>query len=295
MMASASARFASTAKWIAAARANESARPDRLFSDPFAGALAGEAGAGILARSEAASGGENPFLPVRTRYLDDLLLAAGAPQAVLLGAGLDTRAYRLAIGEQTRVFELDRAEVLDEKDRILSGLGAHPLCRRQTVPTNLAGPWMDDLTAAGFDAGVPAVWIAEGLFYYLDQKAVRRLLRGARQLSAVGSMFAADVFGTGILEQPQIKPYLQWLETVGLPPPFATDDPSALFASSGWAAAKITEPGDADANYGRLAVRPVGAVEGSNRAYLVSASASLSGGSLDLDEQIGEGQFLDSQ
>src|SRR6185369_6428060 len=84
----------SSAYWIAAARARESERPDRLFHDPYAAGLAGARGVAIMQASERASGGENPYLPVRTRWFDDVIgaaLAVGVDQVVMLGAGLDTR------------------------------------------------------------------------------------------------------------------------------------------------------------------------------------------------------------
>jgi len=271
-MAVDNARFAATAKWIAAARARESARPDRLFCDPFAADLAGQAGVEILARSEAASGGENAFLPVRTRYFDDLLLSAGILQVVLLGAGLDTRAYRLALTGATHIFELDRAGVLEEKDRILSAAGARPRSARSTVAVDLTGTWTDALTSAGFEASRPSMWIAEGLLFYLNEQQVRSLLGSARSLADRDSVFAADVFGTGLLEQAQMQPYLRWLESAQLPPPFCNDDPAGLFASCGWAPARITEPGQPDANYGRFTAH--GPAQGSSRAYLVRAGSS---------------------
>src|SRR6266699_6751320 len=92
---------AGTAYWIAAARARETARPDRLFEDPYAAALAGDRGRRMLERAEAPTGRPNPFLPIRTRHFDDVLVAeAGRDrpgQVVLLGAGLDTRGFRLPL------------------------------------------------------------------------------------------------------------------------------------------------------------------------------------------------------
>jgi methyltransferase (TIGR00027 family) len=269
-MTASGARFAGTAKWIAAARARESARPDRLFDDPFAAALAGEAGVEFLARSEAASGGENPFLPIRTRYFDDLLLNGAARQIVLLGAGLDTRAYRLPLSDGTRIFELDRGEVLEEKERILTAANAIAQSICHAVAVDLTGSWMEPLVAAGFDSSRPSTWIAEGLLFYLSGEQVRSLLECARKLSASESVFAADVFGTGLLGQLQIQPYLRWLESERQPSPFCTDEAAGFFADCGWAPAKISEPGQPDANYGRLPLRGPG--EGTNRVYLVSAS-----------------------
>jgi methyltransferase (TIGR00027 family) len=168
---------------------------------------------------------------------------------------------------------LDRAEVLEEKDRILSAAGARPASARRTVAVDLTGTWTDALVSAGFEASRPSMWIAEGLLFYLNEQQVRSLLGSARSLADRESVFAADVFGTGLLDQAQLQPYLRWLESAQLPPPFCTDDPAGFFASCGWAPARITEPGQPDANYGRFAVH--GAGEGSSRAYLVRAASSL--------------------
>src|SRR5437762_9289148 len=79
-----------TARWIAAARANESTRPNRLFDDPYAEALAtsprlGAAAGGALragasavdeAIVQASRAFGAPFLAIRTRFFDELLLHA---------------------------------------------------------------------------------------------------------------------------------------------------------------------------------------------------------------------------
>lgn len=67
-------RNSTTANWIAAARARESARADALFVDRYAEALAGVEGFAILDRQERASG-VSAFIPVRTRFVDDLVLS----------------------------------------------------------------------------------------------------------------------------------------------------------------------------------------------------------------------------
>ncbi len=64
-----------TANWIAAARAKETEGPGALFLDPYAAMLEGHVGRAALAASERASGGPNEFLPLRTRFFDDVILA----------------------------------------------------------------------------------------------------------------------------------------------------------------------------------------------------------------------------
>jgi methyltransferase (TIGR00027 family) len=271
--------FATTARWIAAARARESGRPDALFSDSFAHFFAGETGAAMLDRSERASGGENLFLAVRTRYFDEALLAAAqvCGQVVLLGAGFDVRAYRLPLPAGTRMWELDQAELLAEKESVLTANAAAPRCERMAVAADLAASWGEALAAAGHDVARPTVWLAEGLLYYLSAPAVAGLLRLARAHSAGGSVFLADVFGTGLLAQPAMQPYLRWLEQAALPQPFCTDDPARLLAAGGWRAEGGTRPGAPDANYGRFprGPRPAPPAGGETRqAYFVRAMAA---------------------
>ena len=86
-----------TSQWMAAARARESQRLDRLFDDP----LAGPEGFAWLDEWERAQPWGEPalYVVVRTRFFDEFLLRAtweaGARQVVLLAAGMDARAFRL--------------------------------------------------------------------------------------------------------------------------------------------------------------------------------------------------------
>ena len=68
---------ADTGLLVAAVRARESARPDRLFDDPFAQRLAGERGREMLAAALAGAGEQSTAqIVVRTRFWDRALLAA---------------------------------------------------------------------------------------------------------------------------------------------------------------------------------------------------------------------------
>ncbi|HEV7707878.1 MAG TPA: SAM-dependent methyltransferase [Asanoa sp.] len=243
----------STAHWIAAVRARETRRPDRLFADPLAEELAGAQGAAMMSRSEHASGGENRFIPVRVRWFDDATtaaVAAGIRQVVLLGAGLDTRPYRLDLPADVDWYELDRPSLFDLKEPVLAG--ATPCCRRHTVAADLTGDWSTPLGAAGFDPGRRTLWLAEGLFFYLASESILGLLRQAAALCAAGSLFLADVMGAAGLDVPAMRPYRDHLARNGLPPPFGSDDPAAVFAAGGWALDRITAAGGPGANYGRL-------------------------------------------
>ena len=156
-------QLGSTAYWTAAVRAGESARAGGLFNDPWAAALAGLLGMGWMKERT-----QDSVLAIvlRTRLFDDFLLKVTTEtairQVVLMAAGLDTRAYRLAWPEGTRFFELDQPAILEHKHQILQGAGARPLCERRAIPTDLTGPWETAPLAAGFDPGEPSAWLLEG-------------------------------------------------------------------------------------------------------------------------------------
>jgi methyltransferase (TIGR00027 family) len=195
-----------TALMVAAARAIETHRHDALARDVYAEHFVRAARASAdwpVCLEQVPDGDADPlwgrfarYLGLRTRVLDDFLLRqvrTGARQVVLLGAGLDTRAYRLGWPAGCTVFELDREDVLAFKDRVLDGLGAAPTAERVTIGADLRLDWATALTGAGFDPAAPAVWLAEGLLLYLPQGVERALMEVVDGLSAAGSALAYEV------------------------------------------------------------------------------------------------------
>lgn len=265
----------SSAFWIAAVRAREAARQDRLFDDPHARDLAGERGFAMMAASERAAGGENAYIPVRVRWFDDLTVSTvpRMRQVVVLGAGLDTRPFRLDVPADLDWYEVDRQDVFAAKQDGLAD--CVPRCRRHVVVGDIGDDWQSGLVDTGFDQEAPTLWLAEGLFFYLTEEMIVGLLRGAADLCGAGSLFAADVNGTAGLDSLAMEPYRTWCADNGVPPPFGTDDPIALFAAGGWQTEHITAPGAPEANYGRLAVQRGGVVPG--RTHLVTGRWHRSG------------------
>jgi methyltransferase (TIGR00027 family) len=258
---------ADTAFWIAAVRARETERRDRLFADPYARDLAGQRGSAVMAASERATGEENAFIPVRVRWFDDLIVSAAAQarQVVLLGAGLDTRAFRLDLPTDLDWYEIDRHQVFTVKSSVLAG--CVPRCRRHVASADVGGDWSSALLGAGFDHHARTLWVAEGLFFYLAEQVIAEMLRGAARMCGPGSLLAADVTGTTGLDAPVMQPYRAWCERNDVPPPFGTDDPLALFAAGGWQPMHVTAPGAPDANYGRLPQQAGGVIPG--RTHLI--------------------------
>ncbi|MFI9017401.1 class I SAM-dependent methyltransferase [Streptomyces griseus] len=220
-----------TALLVAAARAIETHRPDSLAQDVFAEhfVLGAPASKGWPVRlREVPDGDRNPlwgrfarYFGLRTRVLDDFLLrsvhAGNARQVVLLGAGLDSRAYRLAWPSGCVVFEIDRAEVLAFKHQVLDGLSAAPRATRVPVPTDLRADWAGALPAAGFDPAAPSVWLVEGLLFYLPPAAETYLIDTVDRLSTEGSALAFEVkLDKDLLEYRESPLYTATRQQIGI-------------------------------------------------------------------------------
>jgi methyltransferase (TIGR00027 family) len=191
---------------VASSRAMASQGPNPLLDDPWADPLVRAVGIdtfiklidGELGRTEDPvlnRQAMNEQITVRTRYFDDFFLQAtgsGIQQAVILASGLDTRAYRLPWPAGTVVYEIDQPEVIEFKTRTLAGLGAEPTAERHTIAIDLRDDWPSALAAAGFDAGKPSAWSAEGLLVYLPPEAQDRLFDNIAALSAPGSRIATE-------------------------------------------------------------------------------------------------------
>ena len=155
---------ASSSRIMAAVRAIESQRSDRLFEDPLAAQLAGDRT--IAKVAPAANEYDDrgiPFVVVRTRFFDDFLtpLAVGMRQVVILGAGMDTRAFRLTWTTDAHLYELDQAQVLQTKELLLENTVAN--CHRHSITIDLRQSWADLLVAQGYQTQIPSVWLLEGI------------------------------------------------------------------------------------------------------------------------------------
>lgn len=203
-----------TAVMVAAARAAETERTDRIIEDPYAKVLVAGAGAGAwqfmaddafverVVENDPEMGAlfehMGNYQAVRTHFFDAYFAAAadaGVRQVVILASGLDSRAFRLPWPAGTTVFEIDQPLVLEYKAAALAEHGATPSADRREVPIDLRQDWPAALRAAGFDPGRPTAWLAEGLLMYLPADAQDRLFTQVTELSAPGSRLAAESMG----------------------------------------------------------------------------------------------------
>jgi methyltransferase (TIGR00027 family) len=225
----------STSRWTAGARARESLRPDRLFHDPWAAALAAQEGSDWVNKSAEDAGGS---IIVRTHHFDDFLERVtnrnAIRQVVLIAAGLDTRAFRLDWPEHCRLFELDQAPILAYKDRILSSAGAQPTCERQTVPIDLTSTWKETFLKTDFDPLQPSAWLIEGILFYLPNERVTQLIDEVTSLTADGSWVGFDIINSAFRTSPWTQQRIERLAHYGTPWIGTMDDPDAFLSARGW-------------------------------------------------------------
>ncbi len=198
-----------TAIGVALIRARETDRADRLYDDPYAHAFADAARTAFLDPRAPADAADrwatierlvDPFYEWRTvsvRLVDDRVrdwIAAGCEQVVVLGAGLDTRAFRLPLSRELQWFEVDLPDMFAFKEPALERLGAVPACDRRVVPTDLRADWTTALLEAGFRPTVPTAWIEEGVIGYLPQDQAEGVATTVTALSASGSRFSTPRF-----------------------------------------------------------------------------------------------------
>ena len=239
---------AATGLLVAAMRAEESARDDALFHDPFAERLAGDDGRRLLAESSSDTGQPSSPIVVRTRLFDEALLrvqADGVSQVVIVAAGMDARSFRLPWHDGVTVYEVDQPQVIAIKEERLAG--ARPRCQRVPVGVDLADDWPKTLQSQGFDASAPTVWTIEGLLQYIEAPDVDRLFARVDALSAPGSVLLYDVVGKALLEAPFLQATIEFMQKLGAPWVFGSDTPGALVDDRGWSATvtDMAVPGNA--------------------------------------------------
>jgi len=171
-----------------------------IFADTLAAALLGDRAEELLAYHRRS--GTHPVLAgarvqvtCRSRYAEDALAraaGAGLTQYVILGAGLDSFAYRRGRAGRVRVFEVDHPASQQVKRAALAAAGIEVPGNVRYVPADLAvDPLVRCLAAAGFDAAAPAVVSWLGVTMYLSAEAVARTLAAVAGL-APGTELIAD-------------------------------------------------------------------------------------------------------
>ncbi|MCP3803198.1 SAM-dependent methyltransferase [Allokutzneria sp. A3M-2-11 16] len=224
-----------TADWVAARRAMEYEEPEPFMRDPLA-ALLVPAGARAVIVGMHGKGISSNAAVIRGRLGDEAVLRAvteGGRQVVSLGAGSDTRAFRLNLPADLAYFEVDLPGQLQAKSRRLESFA--PRCRYVIVEADLTENWVPALVDAGFRADLPTLWIVEGLLQHLPLPMCDWVLAGLSGASAPGSRFIGDAFDAEFFTNPGNAPVVELVRSIGRSLT-AIDDPGAWLAGHGWSA-----------------------------------------------------------
>jgi len=190
------AAVSTTALGVCAVRVWESKKDpsERLIYDPFAAVLCGDDSPEFPLQEEVGQSKEfwMDFIGVRSHWIDQEVVVA--EQLVILGAGLDTRAYRLPALTNVPVFEVDFQEVLEAKATLLE---KHlPVAKLHSTPGNLVlDSWELDLQKKGFRRDVSTMWLLEGLTGYLTEAELETLLGKISSIAPEKSLMTATFVG----------------------------------------------------------------------------------------------------
>ncbi len=199
---------------VAAFRAIESQKPKdrRICYDPYARVFIPSASYLLLklfvdsGLDERLGPGAIGFITVRERYIDDYLealLSKGLDQVVILGAGFDSRPYRIPGIEKTRVFEMDYPATQEAKRKGLKKV-IDPLPRHVTfVPIDFNNQSLaESLQNSGYQERAKSLYIWQGVTYFLEAKSVDNTLDFIAHHSGPGSSVIFDYMYNEIFQDP---------------------------------------------------------------------------------------------
>jgi len=201
-----------TALFISYVRFLESSKEEnqRLFNDPFAKYFGGLQEITKFFNTQDFNKQIRQVLAMgvvlRTRFIDDQvmqhMIKGEIRQLVILGCGMDCRAFRFPFTSECHVFEIDTEQVNSYKNQVLevvrnsSDLKPHlPSENRHVISmdfSNEGAPWKKPLLEAGFKKEQPTLWIMEGLLMYLTENDVVQLFEAVDELSAPKSKVVAQ-------------------------------------------------------------------------------------------------------
>ncbi len=202
---------------IAGLRVNETCLPEdeRVFEDPYAEYFFPEEVRKQFqdvtfikeerAKYEQFMPGVNGAAVARIRFIDECLaegLQNGLKQMVIIGAGYDTRAYRIkGIQEALKVFEVDHPDTQAVKTATIRTIFGDLPKHVVHVPVVFGQDRLDEkLFDLGYDPGLKTLFIVEGLLMYIPPTSVDLLLAFIARASGSGSAVVCDYFDTSVIE-----------------------------------------------------------------------------------------------
>lgn len=247
-------RIKASARMIAGLRAGLGGRSQLKLHCPHSKVVAGPHGKLLAKRLNGILPQLQDMVLARTKHLDGVVINAlkcGLKQVVLIGAGLDVRAYRHGLESlKATYFEVDLPEMLEERERVLRKLHG-PALKRKAVPMNFETQRLDRVleTTKGFDPSLPTAFIYEGCTMYFDERTNRDMLLAARKVmrhpdSFIWVDYVADSVVTGEFEHAAVQAFLRGMDELGESFVFGTDDPSGFMRELGFETVEVRNSSD---------------------------------------------------
>jgi methyltransferase (TIGR00027 family) len=222
-----------TAFMVAAYRARETDRPDALFRDPLAARLIGEHGKRILDSMPRRIFMSGWSVVIRTCVIDRLIasaVAGGADLVLNLGAGLDTRPYRMDLPASLLWVEADLPRVVEFKESRLAR--EQPRCRLERVAIDLGdAPARGRFLAATAARAKRALVLTEGVVPYLTPEDVASLAADLRSHPEYAN-WIVDYFAPHTYRYRRRKGWARAMKNA--PFRFEPEDFFGFFAGQGW-------------------------------------------------------------
>ncbi len=223
-----------TARWVAVYRAMETARPDAIFRDPHAERLAGKQGQEIVDGMK--RGRQMAWaMIVRTAVMDELIMERvkqhGIDTVLNLAAGLDARAWRLALPTTLRWIDVDLPGMTEYKASLMRDVA--PVCRYEAIAADLTDSAVRDaLFSQVGKASSKLLVITEGLLIYLSEDEVKSLARALHGMRSA-RWWISDI-ASPMLPEWMRKSWGKSVESGNAPFKFAPADSAAFFGALGW-------------------------------------------------------------
>jgi methyltransferase (TIGR00027 family) len=222
-----------TAFMVAAWRARETERVDALFRDPLAARLAGDHGRRIIENLPRGTFLGGWSVVIRTCIIDEFIRAAvaeGADTILNLGAGLDTRPYRMDLPAKLRWVEVDFPRVIELKETILAD--ETPRCRLERMKLDLSASEERERVLSEIAATSRNVLVlTEGVIPYLDPGEVAALARALRSHASF-RQWITDYFSPESYRYRKRKGMTQVMKSA--PFRFEPEDFFGFFRDLGW-------------------------------------------------------------
>jgi methyltransferase (TIGR00027 family) len=166
-----------TSAWVAHYRAIESERADSLFKDPFAKVLVGDRALSVEKMQSEASKWTQWTVVMRTYIIDQMikdLISNGVTTFLNLGAGLDSRPYRINLSAEVQWIEVDFPHIVEYKRLKLAEFS--PSCKLDAIGLDLSNRLMRQSLLEELARKYPRMAVlTEGVLPYLTQKQVSEL------------------------------------------------------------------------------------------------------------------------